>query len=92
VKGHGLQNHPIQIPTKGVYPCWKIKGESDMKTKEPLKSSEVWQQSLENPDFWHGPNGVIINTAALNEREFYYNLIRVSLRPYIKEGYVRIYA
>lgn len=61
------------------------------KTEQFLKHTEVWQQNPESPDFWHGPNGVIINTAALNEREFYYNVIRITFLPYIKKDYLRIY-
>ena len=65
---------------------------NDMKkTEQTLKHSEVWQQNIEHLDFWHGPNGVIINTAALNEREFYYNVIRITAQPYIRNSYSRLY-
>jgi hypothetical protein len=62
-------------------------------THQHLKPSEVWQQDTENSDFWHGKHGVIINTAALNEREFYYDIIRLTMQPgYVKERYTRAYA
>jgi hypothetical protein len=64
-----------------------------MKTiSQTLKHSEVWQQDTQNPDLWHGPNGVMINTAALNEREFYYDVLRVRMQPFVKENYSRVYA
>ncbi len=61
--------------------------------EQKLKVSEVWQQDPENPDFWHGKHGVIINTAALNEREFYFDIIRLTQQPvYRQERYTRTYA
>jgi hypothetical protein len=42
-----------------------------------LKKSEVWYQDLEDGNLWHGTHGVIVNTAALVEREFFYNITRV---------------
>lgn len=50
-----------------------------MKTKH-LKASEVWYQDSEDRDYWHGQHGVMVNTAALTEREFYYQIIRVLRR------------
>jgi hypothetical protein len=43
-----------------------------------LKKSEVWYQDLEDGNLWHGTHGVIVNTAALVEREFFYNITRVA--------------
>lgn len=65
-----------------------------MKNKEAkYKVSEVWYQDKENPDLWHGKHGVIVNTAALNEREFYFDIIRITVQPgYVKERYTRAYA
>ena len=44
-------------------------------TATPLKPTEVWQQDALDADFWHGPNGIIVNTAALKEREFYFDIV-----------------
>lgn len=43
--------------------------------------TEIWTQDTENPDLWHGNYGVMINTAALNEREAYFDVIRISAMP-----------
>jgi hypothetical protein len=42
-----------------------------------LKKTEVWYQDPEDGNLWHGTHGVIVNTAALVEREFFYNIERV---------------
>ena len=42
-----------------------------------LKPTEVWQQDTQDADFWHGPNGIIVNTTALKEREFYFDIVLV---------------
>jgi hypothetical protein len=42
-----------------------------------LKKTEVWYQDPEDGNLWHGTHGVIVNTAALTEREFFYNIQRV---------------
>ncbi len=48
-----------------------------------LKKTEVWYQDPEDGNLWHGTHGVIVNTAALVEREFFYNVERVTapLKP-----------
>jgi hypothetical protein len=62
-------------------------------TGKSFKVSEVWSQDLENSDLWHGKHGVIVNTAALNEREFYFDIIRLTAQPVnYKERYTRTYA
>jgi hypothetical protein len=43
-----------------------------------LKNTEVWYQDPEDGNLWHGTHGVIVNTAALLEREFFYNIERVA--------------
>jgi hypothetical protein len=43
-----------------------------------LKNTEVWYQDPEDGNLWHGTHGVIVNTAALVEREFFYNIERVA--------------
>ena len=42
------------------------------------KPTEVWRQDADEPDLWHGDSGVIVNSAALREREAYFDLTRVS--------------
>jgi hypothetical protein len=55
---------------------------SDKKPLEGhLKATEVWYQDVEDNDLWFGEHGVMVNTAALNEREFYYDVIRVPHHP-----------
>lgn len=50
-------------------------------TGKPLKATEVWYQDVEDRDLWFGEHGVMVNTAALAEREFYYEVIRVAHHP-----------
>jgi hypothetical protein len=42
-----------------------------------IKRTEIWYQDVEDSDLWFGEHGVMVNTAALNEREFYFEVIRV---------------
>ena len=42
-----------------------------------VKQIECWQQDPDAPDLWHGDAGVILNTAALEERAFYFEVVRV---------------
>jgi hypothetical protein len=48
------------------------------KSLKELKKTEIWYQDLEDGNLWHGTHGVIVNTAALVEREFFYNIERVA--------------
>jgi hypothetical protein len=60
---------------------------------KPFKASEIWYQDLEDSNLWRGKHGILLNTTALNEREFYYNIIRITSQPsYAKESYTRAYA
>jgi hypothetical protein len=38
---------------------------------------EVWKK-LEGENLWLGPKGVMVNSAALEERKFFYNIVQVS--------------
>ena len=38
--------------------------------------TEVWLQDPYNPDLWHGTNGVIVNSEALEYREEFFEIIR----------------
>lgn len=37
--------------------------------------TEVWTQDGEDQDLWHGPAGVIVNTAALEERKAFFRIV-----------------
>lgn len=43
------------------------------------KPEEIWYQDESNFDLWHGENGVIVNTTALNERQYYYHVLAVEV-------------
>ena len=38
---------------------------------------EIWYQDSLDNDLWHGEHGVLVNTAALNEREAYFQVSRI---------------
>jgi hypothetical protein len=38
---------------------------------------EVWKR-VEGEDLWLGPKGVMVNSVALEERKFFYNIVQVS--------------
>ncbi len=40
--------------------------------------AEIWYQDNSDYDLWHGPQGLIVNTAALEEREAFYEVTRVT--------------
>ncbi|MGL4611664.1 MAG: hypothetical protein ACRCYY_18630 [Trueperaceae bacterium] len=48
---------------------------------KPIKVTEMWYQDIEDSDLWFGEHGVILNTAALDEREVYFEIIRVPQQP-----------
>jgi hypothetical protein len=50
-------------------------------TENQLKVTEVWYQDVEDSNLWFGEHGVMVNTAALDEREFYFDVIRVPHQP-----------
>lgn len=41
----------------------------------PALQTEIWTQDTQEPDLWHGPAGVIVNTCALEERKAFYNVV-----------------
>lgn len=60
---------------------------------QTFKVVERWYQDAEDSDYWHGQHRVIVNTAALNEREFYYHIIRINAEAGVpKERFNRAYA
>lgn len=42
------------------------------------KTIEIWRQDNETQDLWHNENNLIINTAALLERESYFEIVRIA--------------
>ena len=40
-----------------------------------LSTTELWCRDAKDSDLWHGEHGVILNTAALEERKAYYNVV-----------------
>ena len=49
--------------------------------KQVYKVSEIWYQDALESDLWHNDKGLIVNTAALNEREAFFDVTRVALNP-----------
>jgi hypothetical protein len=44
--------------------------------------TEVWTQDTQDSDLWHGKFGVMLNTVALDEREAFFDVIRVPAMPH----------
>ena len=42
-----------------------------------IKRHETWNQFASQPDLWETNSGLIVNTAALQEREAYFEVTRV---------------
>jgi hypothetical protein len=45
------------------------------------RKQELWQQDPSEPDLWLGENGVLVNTAALEERAYYAEIVKVFAPP-----------
>ncbi len=43
--------------------------------------SEVWYQDALEADLWHNDKGLLVNTAALDEREAFFEVTRVAVNP-----------
>lgn len=41
---------------------------------------EVWQQDSQDTNLWHGANGLMVNSAALSEREAFFDVKRIFQR------------
>ena len=50
---------------------------STVRNPKSLLEMEVWKK-LEGEDLWLGPKGVMVNSNALEERKFFYNIVQVS--------------
>jgi hypothetical protein len=48
--------------------------------------TEIWTQDLESPDLWHGKYALMLNTAALNEREAYFDVTKVPAMPHLGQA------
>lgn len=46
--------------------------------EKPVARHEVWYQVASDPDLWEGDGGLLINTAALRERESYFEVTCVA--------------
>ena len=46
-----------------------------------FKLIETWYQDSTDKDLWHGENGLILNTSALEERNFYFEIDRLEASP-----------
>lgn len=46
------------------------------------KPAELWRQLTDEPDLWEGEHGVLINTAALLERETFSDVTRVAVTSF----------
>jgi hypothetical protein len=48
---------------------------NNARNPKSLLPTEIWSH-LED-DLWLGPKGVIVNSAALEERKFYFNILKI---------------
>jgi len=46
-------------------------------TKTHPKPIEVWHQDSQQQDLWLFTNGIMVNSAALKERESYFDIVRI---------------
>jgi hypothetical protein len=53
------------------------KSKSSVRNPKSVLEMEVWKK-LDGEDLWLGPKGVMVNSAALEERKFFYNIVQVS--------------
>ena len=43
--------------------------------KSVYLKTEIWTQDSADSDLWHGDNGLLLNTAALELRKTFYNVV-----------------
>jgi hypothetical protein len=48
-----------------------------VRNAKSMLEMEVWKK-LGGEDLWLGPKGVMVNSQALEERKFFYNIVQVS--------------
>jgi hypothetical protein len=51
--------------------------------KNGYKPLEVWRQDHQIPDLWHSKDNLMVNSAALSEREFYFELVRIPSSDFV---------
>jgi hypothetical protein len=51
--------------------------QSTPRNPKAMLEMEVWKR-VEGEDLWLGPKGVLVNSAALEERKFFYNIVQVN--------------
>lgn len=56
-------------------------------SKQKVHKSEYWQQDSIDPNLWHGPHGVMINTAALHERQAYFSVVLIKRCDFVAPLY-----
>ena len=57
-----------------TYPTQHKKRVPQLETLRPL---ELWKQDVTDTDLWHHAGGLIVNKAALDERQGYFNIVRI---------------
>lgn len=60
-----------------------------MKNIDLNKQSEIWKQDFFNPNLWHNESGTIITYDLLEEREFYFDIVKLG-HDYREPEYHRI--
>lgn len=48
---------------------------------------EVWHQDSVETSLWMGENGLLLNTAALEERTFYFEVVRIPAQTLSTSGH-----
>jgi len=48
---------------------------TEVEEQSVLSTTEFWRRDPKDSDLWHGEKGLILNTAALEERKAYYNVV-----------------
>ncbi len=50
---------------------------STVRNAKAVLAMEVWKK-VDGEDLWLGPKGVMVNSQALEDRKFFYNVVQVS--------------
>ena len=48
---------------------------TEVEAQSVHSKTEFWRRDPKDLDLWHGENGLILNTAALDARKDYYNVV-----------------
>jgi len=52
-----------------------VLAQTEVVEQSVLSKTELWRRDPKDKDLWHGESGLILNTAALQERKAYYNVV-----------------